>query len=136
MLRRPETIEDFLALPSRRQWTDALHSEWDGPDGSSASTDTICGVRIGAESAAHRYAKLPANLHDWRYFLGRHFNLPESWRQRADIGYRDGCMALIEQRLDGFVFLTLGKLIAHVRYFTLRLFGRKAWRHGSGRRQR
>jgi len=135
-VRRPETIEDFLAVPSQAQWIAALREAWDGPDGSSASTDTICGVRIGVMSASHRHAKQPANLHDWRYFLGRHFSLPKPWRQRADVGYRDDCIREIDQHLDGFVFLTLGKLIAWGRYFALRLFGSKAWRYGSGQRRR
>lgn len=132
MVKRPGTIEEFLAPPSKAQWIAALKEAWDGPDGSSASTDTICGVRIGVSSASHRYAKLPANLHDWRYFLGRHFGLPKSWRQRADVGYREDCIREIDEHLDGFVFLTAGKAIAHFRYFVLRLFGEKAWRYGSG----
>jgi hypothetical protein len=136
MLRRPDTIEDFLAPPSQRQWLEALREAWDGPDGSSSSTDTICGVRIGIMSASHRHAALPANRHDWLYFLGRHFSLPATWRQRADALYRDECIRLLNQHLDGFVFLSLGKLIAHGRYFALRLFGSKAWRYGSGQRRR
>jgi len=135
-LQRPETIEDFLAVPSQRQWIAALREAWDGPDGSSSSTDTIMGVRIGFTSASYRYSKEPANLHDWRYFLGRHFGLPKTWRQRADVGYRDDCIRELDQHLDGFVFLTAGKIIAHVRYFMLRLAGRSAWTYGSGQRRK
>jgi len=131
-LKRPATIEDFLAPPTREQWETALEEAWDGPDGSSSSTDTIMGVRIGRTSPSHRYSRLPANLHDWRYFLGRHFSLPWAWRQRADAGYRDDCIRELDRALDGFVFLTAGKAIAWVRYIALRLAGKKAWRYGSG----
>ena len=134
--QRPATIEEFMAPPTQLQWIAALKEAWDGPDGSSSSTDTIMGVRIGRMSASHRHSKLPANLHDWRYFLGRHFVLPKTWRQRADAEYRDGCIRELNEHLDGFVFLTAGKAIAHLRYLALRLAGRSAWRYGSGRRRK
>lgn len=83
-LRCPRTIEEFLAPPTREQWLAALRMGWPGPDGSSSSTDTIFGVRIGITSAKHEHASLPANLHDWRYLLGRTFRLGEEYRQAAD----------------------------------------------------
>ena len=128
---RPSTPEDFLAMPTSKQWRAAMLDGWDGPDGSSSSTDLLMGITIGKMSPGYRYAKLPANRHDWMYYLGRRFQLPKSWRKRADGMYRDGCIDRLKDELKGPMLL-IGILRCHIRYAALRLAGRSAWRSGSG----
>ena len=57
-----------LQLPTQEQWEEAV-SQGFSPDGSSNSTDTIFGVRIGRTSTDY-LPGLPANLHDFRYWCG------------------------------------------------------------------
>lgn len=130
-MNRPATIADFLALPTKEQWQAALNDGWTGPDGSSSSTDLLMGIEIGRMSPSYRYARLPANRHDWMYYLGRRFRLPRAWRQRADGLYRDLCIQRLKAELKGPMLL-LGILRAHLRYVALRLAGFRAWRTGSG----
>ena len=118
----------FMAVPTVDEWHDEIERGWRGPDGSSMSTDHMMGVRIGLTSTDYKHAKLPANLHDWRYQLGRRLRLDGRFRHAADVAYRDDCIAYIPRKLDGRTMIAIGVARAWVRYYALRLFGWKAWR--------
>lgn len=122
-------LETFLKVPSHRAWARALKAGWRGPDGSSSSTDTMMGVRIGVSHPSYRWHSYPANLHDWRYYLGRSHGLGPRYRHAADVEYRAGCKAALRASLEG-PFLWLGLLRADLRYIALRLFGGSAFRAG------
>lgn len=124
------TLEEFLAQPTREEWYAELEAGWRGPDGSSCSLDDVLGVRIGITSRLWRYATLPANLHDWRYHLGRKHGLPSSYRAAADAEYRDGCAARVADALIGWR-VRAGAARAYARWLVLRALGWRAWRHGS-----
>ena len=79
------TLEEFLKAPTAEEWQRELNEGWQGSDGSTSSTDTIFGVRIGITGRNHANHALPATLHDWHYRLGRRYRLPESYRKEADI---------------------------------------------------
>ena len=119
-------LREFMALPTADRWQWALNHGWPGPDGSSSSTDHIMGVRIGVTSALHDDAFLPANLHDWRYFLGRLVGLPETHRAAADEAYRDGCLKRVRAKLTGWR-LAIAITRCHGRYVALRVGARFAW---------
>jgi len=121
-------IEEFLAMPTEDQWDAGIDAGWAGPDGSSMSTDHMMGVRIGITHPSYKYHKYPANLHDFRYFIGRTFKLPRRFRLAADVEYRERCIEYIDRRLDGKTMTALGIVRAWVRYYALRLFGWRAWR--------
>lgn len=123
---RAPTLEEFLAAPTRDQWQAALAEGWPGPDGSSMSTDRMCGVRIGITSRAYMFHDLPANRHDWRYLLGRTYRLGAPFRLAADEGYRDMCVERFRQRLVQ-PRLAEGIVRAHIRFAVLRLGARFAW---------
>ncbi len=53
--------------PSHTQWGRALLRGF-RPNGATFSPDKIYGVKIG--NTTHRYSLLPANVHDYRYFVG------------------------------------------------------------------
>ena len=121
-------IEEFMQIPTKEQWASELAQGWEGPDGSSCSTDHIMGIRIGITSPCYGYIDLPANLHDWRYQLGRRFDLSEAHRRAADIAYRKDCIREIKESLDGKMMTAIGIFRSWVRYYALRAFGWKAWR--------
>lgn len=133
-MKRPVTVSDFLRRPTLHEWNWALSRGWSGPNGSSASTDLIFGVRIGVTSADHRYVDLPANFHDWLYQLGRWFRLPARFRLAADRAYRDLCIEAVRARLEG-PMLRLALLRCHARYVGLRLGAYFAWTHRARRRK-
>ena len=86
------TIEDVIAMTpvTREQWEAELSYGWAGSDGSSNSTDTIFGARIGCTMRA--FHKLPAGDHDLAYRVirrHRHFGAvteeqAEKTREQAD----------------------------------------------------
>lgn len=121
------TTEEFLAMPTQAEWQHELNSGWPGPDGSSSSTDHMMGVRIGISDPGYNHHKYPANLHDYRYHMGRKYGLPSRYRQLADVEYRERCIEYIDRRLDGKIFTGLGIIRAWARYYALRLFGWRAW---------
>ena len=53
--------------PGHSQWSKALLRGF-RPNGATFSPDTIYGVRIGRKT--DRFSLLPANVHDYRYFVG------------------------------------------------------------------
>ncbi len=53
--------------PSEKQWGYALLRGFK-PNGATFSPDLIYGVRIGRTT--HKFSRLPANVHDYRYFIG------------------------------------------------------------------
>lgn len=114
------TLDQFLAEPTERDW---LHEMavfgWPGPNGSSASLDAVMGVLIGKKSPKYEYHQLPANLHDWRYQLGRRLRLPWEWSIPADAAYRDGCLERVRAALVG-PWLWLAVFFCHARYVGLR----------------
>jgi hypothetical protein len=134
-LASPLVLEHFLRPPTRAEWDAERAAGWTGPDGSSASTDAIFGVRIGItapEYDANRDADgfYPASLHDWFYQLARRLRLPSTWREPADAAYRDGCLARVAH-LVGPVGAAADRR-ARARYLGLRLLGWRAWRTRAG----
>lgn len=125
---RPETLEDFLRLPTYIEWEAELADGWNGPDGSSSSLDRIFGVLIGATSRAFLLSRLPANMHDWRYRLSRRCGgLPKAWRQRADLDYARGCVTKVRMANLKPAVLALALGACWNRYAALRLAGGAAW---------
>tara|TARA_R110000824_G_scaffold21496_6_gene80073 strand:- start:4415 stop:4789 length:375 start_codon:yes stop_codon:yes gene_type:complete len=122
------TLEDFMRIPTRLDWNREIEFGWPGPDGSTASTDHMMGVKIGVTSKAFEHSTLPANLHDWRYRLGRENGLGGNYRRVADVAYRDDCIKYIRTQLDSRVATALGVSRAWVRYGVLRAFGWKAFK--------
>ena len=87
------SIENFLKFPTEIKWKHEIEKiGWTGPDGSSVSRDNIEGIVIGTNTSDFADSKLPANLHDWRYQIGRRLKLPEKFRRVSDKGYRDDCI--------------------------------------------
>ena len=122
------TLNDFLKPPTKRRWLEEIRAGWPGPDGSSFSTDTICGVRIGVTSADWEYRKLPANLHDWRYRLGRAGQLGGEYRQRADELHRDDLLRTVRGQLSYWNPLRYVAVTrCHARYAFLRAGARRAF---------
>lgn len=118
--------EWFLRLPTKAEWKREMeYHGWTGPDGSAASRDNIEGIVIGTESAEFDDSTLPANLHDWRYQMGRRKKLGKALRKAADEGYRDGCL---EQTsiLVGFSGWKARRR-AWIRYRVLRVPGVSSW---------
>lgn len=137
LVQHPLTLERFLYRPTLEQWLEELADGWDGPDGSSLSTDTICGVRIGVTSASYAHVDLPANRHDWYYRLARRLRLPERFRRGADRVYRDLCIARLRAELTGWRRAprrVVGIARAHARYAALRAGARFAWTQQAKRR--
>lgn len=64
---RLRTLHDILSrkLGTPDQWAAEIEGGWVGSDGSTMSTDTIWGVRIGMTTAA--WTALPAPQHDLDY---------------------------------------------------------------------
>lgn len=122
------TKNQFLALPTADEWQQELREGWEGSDGSTCSTDKIFGVVIGRKSRAYHHHKLPATLHDWRYRMGRRYDLPESYRKAADEEYRDGCIAATDAALGNFFLRACAHARANTRYYALRAFGERAFR--------
>lgn len=121
------SVEEFLRDPLEREWDAHLAAGWNGPDGSSCSTDAISGIRIGKTSRRWEARSYPANLHDWRYRLGRHFRLGPNYRREADLEHRRLLIARVRTALVGpFMWAAVAR--CHVRYWTLRLFGGAAFR--------
>lgn len=125
----PQRLDTFMRLPREVDWLHQIHLGWSGPDGSSLSTDTICGVRIGVTSDSFFYSGLPANLHDWRYRLARKYRLPDEWRKPADQAYRDDCIAACRSNLIRWKkpLLPIALARCHARYAGLRAGARFAW---------
>jgi hypothetical protein len=95
-------------------------------DGSSSSLDNIEGLRVGASGTA--FNLLPATTHDRAYELSRRLGgLPGALRKRADQGYRDGCLAIVNGTLIG-ANRALGVARCHARYLGLRIGAWGSWR--------
>lgn len=124
----PGDLEAFLCRPTAEEWAAELEAGWPGSDGSSMSTDTIMGVRIGKTSRSYSTVDLPGNRHDWYYRQARRWRLPEAWRREADRVYRRLCVSACRTTLG-----TLNPLFwiawvrAWIRYFGLRVGARFAW---------
>jgi len=117
------TIIEFMKGPTREQWMAEIEAGWEGPDGSSMSSDHIMGVRIGEVSPDYAFRDLPANLHDYRYRLGRRHKLGRGFRLAADVAYRKDCIEYVANVLDGRTAIGVAIARSWVRYWTLRLFG-------------
>lgn len=116
------TLQEFLQRPTPEAWQAELDAGWPGPDGSTASTDSIFGVTIGVSSPSYAHVDLPANRHDWHYRLIRRLGLGPEFRQAADAAYRDG----IIDRAAGVLFGTVRRIAemrAWTRYWVLRSLG-------------
>lgn len=87
--------------PTREEWEAELASGWPGSNGSSMSTDHICGVRIGITSADYDEADGPADHHDFGYRVLRRllwFNMISAYeaellRGLLDLQMRTGLLA-------------------------------------------
>lgn len=128
-MRKPKTLASFLRRPNHKSWLDQLDDGWPGPDGSSMSTDTIMGVRIGITSPCYKHVDLPANRHDWMYRLARRYRLPDEWRKYADMRYRDMCWVCCKAGLRGWkrALLPAAWARCHARYIGLRAGAKFAW---------
>ncbi|MCP3983085.1 MAG: hypothetical protein GY723_01775 [bacterium] len=122
---RPQEIEAFLARPTRSQWEAQLELGWGGSDGSTAASDRVGGVAIGATSREHADIDLPANRHDWYYELGRTFDLDGQFRKAADDAFRDMCLERIAHLSGLRGLLARSNVIG--RYAILRVAGFGAW---------
>lgn len=119
-------IEEYLAATlDPRVWQRELDLGWEGSDGSTSSTDAICGVVIGLTT--REFNTLPASRHDLAYRLGRRLKLGPEYRKAADKAYRDDCVRCTQEALSKPVAF-VAKSRAHARYWVLRMFGGAAWR--------
>ena len=66
MATRSDTAR-LTPSPSQKQWGHALLRGF-RPNGATFSPDEIYGVKIG--NTTHKFSLLPANVHDYRYFMG------------------------------------------------------------------
>ena len=126
---RPPTAADFVRRPTAAEWRAELEAGWPGPDGSSMSTDTIMGVRIGTTSRSFRHVDLPANRHDYYYRLARRHRLPEEWRRWADFVYASLCVEACRTELRGWrrPLFPAAWARSWVRFAVLRAAARFAW---------
>jgi hypothetical protein len=121
-----ERLKRFLHFPTKAEWDREFeYFGWSGSDGSSSSFDDIEGIRIGKTSRKISDIGYPANLHDWRYQMGRRKVLPAACRKAADKGYRDDCLLSVAI-LVGFSGWK-ARVRCHIRYYVLRLVGGFAW---------
>ncbi len=128
MRKGPQSIETFIARPRAGAWNQELRAGWAGPDGSSMSTDTIMGVRIGITSRSYKYVDLPANRHDWYYRLGRRYRLPSGYRAAADWSYCGLCIRRCRAELAWWSPLFWVAWVRSIaRYIALRFAARFAW---------
>ena len=119
-------LERFLQLPTPEEWRREFeYFGWSGSDGSSSSSDNIEGIQIGKTSRKIGDIGYPANLHDWRYQMGRRKVLPAECRKAADQGYRDDCLLSVAI-LIGFSGWK-ARVRCRWRYYALRVFGGFAW---------
>lgn len=130
-----------VRAPTRDEWRAELESGWPGPNGSSFSTDSVFGVKIGATSDT--YSRLPADVHDYWYRVLRRllatcpgFTFAESelLRERVDGQFRAGIVALRGRVADSWSWRRLGAVVriaasplvrlrAFVRWRAVRRFG-------------
>jgi hypothetical protein len=119
---------EFLKRPTHKEWQRELDLGWRGSDGSSSSTDTIMGVRIGITSDSYEYVDLPGNRHDFYYRLGRRLRLSGEFRKAADKVYRDLCISTCLEELAWYrPFFWIAFWRAWGRYIGLRVGARFAW---------
>lgn len=118
-------LKRFLRPPTKAQWKWELEHGWDGPDGSSCSTDNIGGIVIGTTSKKYNDSKRPANRHDYYYRLGRRKRLSRRYRKAADKVYRDTCLEAVSI-LVGWAGWKARRR-CHARYRGLRILGWRAW---------
>ena len=121
----PSTVREFLADPTDAQWES--HKTWAGPDGASWCPDRLMGVRIGVVSPDYAYRTYPANMHDWRYRLGRVGDLPASWRKRADAQLKYDIRDHLYNNGIGGVAYAIGWVAAAAIYWVVRVMGWFAW---------
>jgi len=121
----PRAISQHQPTPD--QWAAEVSLGWHS-DGSSFSTDTIEGVRIGITGKAYR-PDLPANLHDFRYRVIRRLVAADliddrrrlAMRAAADWDHWQG-LRDATKHLDGIAGLRARARCA-VRYYSIRWGG-------------
>ena len=121
------TVEEFMQHPTIERWLEEISEGWEGPNGSSMSSDHIMGVRIGEASTNFAHSGLPANLHDYRYRLGRRLKLGPGHRKAADAAFRDECISFVVDALDGKTVIRLAIIRSWARFYALRAFGGRAF---------
>lgn len=112
---------------TKGQWDAELESGWPGSNGSSCSTDTICGVRIG--STTREYSVLPADHHDLGARIIRRLLYcneisdyqAAELKKRNDIDHFNRLLAAI-QVLDGARYAEARSRVS-ARYYALRWLG-------------
>lgn len=115
------------APPRPEFWAAELTSGWPGSNGSSCSTDTMCGVRIGRTSPEH--STLPADVHDFWYRVLRRLHATTrvseaevlQLRARVDLAFRDNLLALAGDAPFGT--RTVFRIRCLVRYRAVRRLG-------------
>ena len=112
MLVRPNK-----AHPSEAEWKDAV-SKGFSPNGASFAPDTIYGVRIGNTSTNHRFSVYPANLHDYRYFVGG----TEDDRYAADKEFLRTLKGRLKKLLPWYLYYP-GRVRAQYYYLAVKWFG-------------
>lgn len=131
--RGPRDIVAFLARPTEAAWMREIRDGWAGPDGSTVSTDSIFGIKVGETSPSYEYVDLPANRHDWYYRLARRYRLPSRWRLNADVAYRRLAIERCREGLYGW-----RRRVAYARiwgrYGALRAGAYMAWSKRAQRR--
>jgi hypothetical protein len=114
--------------PNKDQWQNEINCGWRGPDGSSCSTDHVFGVEIGRTSQDYAYRNLPANLHDWRYHIGRKHELGRKHRKAADIAYRKDVVKAVKAKISSKPIRVATSWRSWARYIVLRIFGGLAFK--------
>jgi hypothetical protein len=111
-----------LTVPTSAEWRRACARGF-VPDGSTWSPDTIYGVPIGSTSSAYVDVALPANLHDYRYWVGG----SALDREKADAEFLHGLRRSIR------VLPAFSRALAWIRcgtyYRAVRKYGASRWRY-------
>jgi hypothetical protein len=72
-----------MEAPGPREWAKAIRKGF-RPNGATWAPDRICGIRVGIKNSSFEYSTLPANRHDYDYWLLG----GGTWRDRLDADIR------------------------------------------------
>jgi hypothetical protein len=128
-----------MAKPTKDEWDQKVAAYWFS-DGSSKSTDTIFGSKIGRTGTEYSIFDTAAGAHDWRYEKLRDLRdmggIPEyvldAFQYAADVAYRKALVKDVCEDI-GYIWWPLVWFRAWVRYLTLRKVGKFAWTKGNSR---
>jgi hypothetical protein len=137
------TPQEFMEHPTHEQWLEEIDKHgWRGPDGSSASFDSIQGIRVGIMSASYEKNLAPdgdlyaASGHDWRHQLGRRLDLPTRYSGPNDRYYRDRCLQHTAHLMGWSGWKARRSCwfrwrVLRARVYARAMFGLKPWGKGS-----